>query len=454
MSENLFLEPEQPADHVSVRQKKQFDFDESMLSESDSVDSSTAPTIIIPRREPDPKLAESKKSERPLKLIYLAGCGDILTTHQHWNSGKEDQNDLRPAYSSQFFEFCRQGNHEGWAISSHPRSGVVNESGIRVEHRSQWFPKTRGWKFHLVQSVRSCRVMLDALRYRADAVIVNYGSCHLFLLGMLPLFGIQVIPSFHNILMVSNRQPNKMQRHIFQLNGRFLRRRAHAVLSISEAVDQQLLAISQSDAVRIERFSGVYESAWFGTITQPEWDQRPFRVLFMGRLEQDKGIYTLLDLARRFQASKLPVVIEICGDGGHKATLQQQIDDAKLHGRIRLHGHCTRDQLHTLLGQSHVVIVPTTADFPEGLNQTAIQGILAGRPVIVSDVCPVKSLIPGAAIEVTSSDLDGYYDAIAELSTDPDLYEKCQRATLAVRDQFFDRSRSWHASLERALQWL
>jgi glycosyltransferase involved in cell wall biosynthesis len=103
------------------------------------------------------------------------------------------------------------------------------------------------------------------------------------------------------------------------------------------------------------------------------------------------------------------------------------------------------------MGWAHAMIVPTMNDFCEGLAMTAAECVLAGRPVVVSEVVPAWEVLGGAALKAEAGSVSSFADALKRLAFEPGCYEACQRATLAVRGQFYDRSRGLGNVLGRAV---
>jgi glycosyltransferase involved in cell wall biosynthesis len=102
--------------------------------------------------------------------------------------------------------------------------------------------------------------------------------------------------------------------------------------------------------------------------------------------------------------------------------------------------------------RSHVVIVPTRSEFGEGFNQVTSEGILTGRPVITSSVCPAVEYVREAVVEVPPDDVRAYADAIVQLATDRDFYREKQGACAAAQEQFYDDQRSWGAVVRSIVQ--
>jgi glycosyltransferase involved in cell wall biosynthesis len=95
--------------------------------------------------------------------------------------------------------------------------------------------------------------------------------------------------------------------------------------------------------------------------------------------------------------------------------------------------------------------VPTTSRFVEGFNQVVAEGILAGRPVVTSSVCPAIRYVGDAVVAVPPDDVPAYAAAIRRLATDHEFYERCRAQCHLASPQFFDPARGWGAALESAL---
>ena len=124
---------------------------------------------------------------------------------------------------------------------------------------------------------------------------------------------------------------------------------------------------------------------------------------------------------------------------------------APLGDRFRFHGHCQRHVMVEMFRTCRAVVVPTTTDFVEGFNQVVAESILAGRPVVTSDVCPAIKYVGDAAVVVPPDDVSAYAQAIARLANDAGFYQHCVDACGTAREQFFDENRGWAAALEKAV---
>jgi len=145
---------------------------------------------------------------------------------------------------------------------------------------------------------------------------------------------------------------------------------------------------------------------------------------------------------------------KIVGNGGASEALARQVEDRKLGGVIDVTGRLPRKDALEAYGWAHAMVVPTTANYSEGLAMTAAEAILAGRPVVLSEVVPAGEILGDAAIEVETGSVDGFVEAFRKLALDAAWYDHCRRATVAVQEQFYQTSQGLGAVVGRAIMAL
>jgi glycosyltransferase involved in cell wall biosynthesis len=387
-----------------------------------------------------------------MRLLYAAGPGDIIGTFRHWREGRDDPGQVAMTYSGQFYDVCKGLGAEGYAIASHPRREFVRDGAFRVEHRPIPFTRAAPPLYHLGQLLSAWRMIISAIRFRADALVICDGTCHWFALRALPWLGVRVIPTMHCMFWPrSASPPGRVKRMLNRLDLPFWRSSASSVLSASSDITCQLDELTNGAHAPTIQFLPTYRPGTFESEPPPS-ERRPFRVLFAGRIEAYKGVFDLLEIARRFaQSGRTEIEFDLCGAGSAIEPLKSRVKELGLCERFRVHGHCDRPKMREMFRRSHVLIVPTTTDFAEGFNQVVVEGVLAGRPVITSSVCPALDYVRDAVLEVPPDDVDAYQNAIVTLLDDQNLYETKRRACLALQSQFYDPARGWAAALREAL---
>lgn len=393
---------------------------------------------------------------RPLRVFYASGPGDNIGTYRHWKQGQDDPGEPVVAYSGQFYDLCREYGIEAYVLSTCPRRDRVRDGSLRIEHRPYAGRDARGVLFHLAQFWYGLRLIVSVRRFRANVAIINEGV-QWFMLTPLSWAGVRLVPSLHVRLRWRGRD-HLLWRWIDRLNGRFFRLHCAAILVASRRIADDVERLSGRAGLPIVEFLPLYRRATFDSIRPADHGRRPFNVLFVGRIEPNKGVFDLLEAARMVWAELDDVHFHVCGVGSALAELRSRVNQdqspgrAPLPDRFHLYGHCNRARLAEMYAMAHVVIVPTRSDFGEGFNQVTAEGVLTGRPVITSSVCPAVEYVRDAIVEVPPDDVRAYADAILRLTRDREEYERKRRACLALREQFYDDRRSWGAAVRQVMR--
>lgn len=386
-----------------------------------------------------------------LRVLYAAGPGDVIGTYAYWKRGQDDPSQVAITFSGQFYEVCTQLDAQGYIISSNCNQKFIQDGRFILEHRPVPLAQKAGILYHIGQVWYALGLVRSALWFRANVAIISDTS-HYFVLSLLPILKIQVVPSLHCVLWQKYVSPGRVQKLLSKLNQRFFAQDCLATLAISEDVTTQVQQITNYQSRPIFPFLSLYRRSEFQQISAPDSIRSPFRVLFGGRIERNKGVFELLEIAKRFLAEgRENIVFDICGDGSALEELQRQAEQDGVSAIVNFYGHCQKEQMRERFNAAHAVIVPTTIHFVEGLNKVVVEAILTGRPVITSSVCPALSYVRSAAIEVAPNDTQSYGDAIITLYENHRMYEEKRANCLKVQEQFYDASRSWGAALQSVL---
>lgn len=146
-----------------------------------------------------------------------------------------------------------------------------------------------------------------------------------------------------------------------------------------------VLAVSDRAAENVERISGrkaqVYGNGIdLGFWTPAEWPSSQRRVIFVGRLVEEKG---WRDFLRIVAAAGPDVDAYLVGDGPDRARVHGEIDRLGLGSRVVVTGRLSADGLKELYPGS-VYVNPSTA--AEGLQTTLLEAAAAGARIASFDV--------------------------------------------------------------------
>ena len=150
----------------------------------------------------------------------------------------------------------------------------------------------------------------------------------------------------------------------------------------------------------------------------PVSERRPFRLLAVGRLAEQKGFPTLIEAMAEVAGRGVAVELTILGDGPMRRLLEQMIKRAGLADRVRLAGWRDEAGVRADLAGAHALVLPSYA---EGLPVVLMEAMAAARPVIATWVAGIPELVhPGRnGWLVPPADTSALAGAIMDAATTP-----------------------------------
>jgi glycosyltransferase involved in cell wall biosynthesis len=112
----------------------------------------------------------------------------------------------------------------------------------------------------------------------------------------------------------------------------------------------------------------------------PGGKREPNRLLFVGRLNKQKGIEVLLHALSRIPDTD--VGLDVVGDGDDRTDLEQLAQALDIAGRVQWHGAVPQPSLADFYRRAAALVVPSVN---EGLGLVAVEAQLCETPVIAFD---------------------------------------------------------------------
>jgi glycosyltransferase involved in cell wall biosynthesis len=220
------------------------------------------------------------------------------------------------------------------------------------------------------------------------------------------------------------RDPRKLPSR-YRQSGRALQalREADLTVSYSRFVDRYLATNAVARRATVPYFPTVEP--------RPSAGGERRRVVFAGRIVDEKGVHVLLRAAREVAAEFV-----ICGKGRRLAAMRKLASDLGVADRVRFRGWLSAEALARELAEASVLALPSL--WPEPFGLVGIEAHCAGRPVVASDTGGVRDWLDDgvSGVLVPPGDADALARALGQLLADPrrqDEMGAAGRATVAAR---------------------
>jgi glycosyltransferase involved in cell wall biosynthesis len=171
------------------------------------------------------------------------------------------------------------------------------------------------------------------------------------------------------------------------------------------------------------------DPAWPGTLAE-DGIAAP-RILFLGRLEREKGFHDLL-LAMAILRNRVPGVTLLCGGTGDDGEVARWIESTDTGDSVELRGWVSGAAKRRCFEQAAILVLPSHV---ENLPMVIIEAMASGLPVVATAVGGIPDVIEHGAegLLVPPGNPAALADAIAALLLDP---AQRQRMALAGRRKY------------------
>ncbi|QQM46402.1 glycosyltransferase [Streptomyces liliifuscus] len=300
-------------------------------------------------------------------------------------------------------------------------AGTIMEKGITVHrlasHRTPFHPTFRvclPW-----QVARSTARLLEVIRPDVVHIQSHFGVCR-SLATAARRRGIPVVATNHFMpenLLGYTRLPARLAGAACRFAWRDLVRVFHRARVVTAPTPRavQLLhdnglaspAQAVSCGLDLERFA------------QPtkNHDEAGTRVLFVGRLDEEKNVHELLH-ALALLPRHLDVRGEIVGKGSCRRALEDLADELGIRDRVTFHGLVSDQEVLDAYARCDIFCMPGTAELQ---SLATLEAMAAGKPVVAADAMALPHLVhPGRnGYLFPPGDVRALADRLMELLDDP-----------------------------------
>ena len=382
------------------------------------------------------------------RIFYVsAGGADLIQSHEYWKQGANNPAEVSLTFSGQIESFVEGIDAQALMISNKADGRRMEDGRFTIEH----WPKASGHGigYYLGELRNAVKMVRAAKAFRADLALLDSGAMPLFMMGLFRLAGIPVLPILHNTLWAHGFRPTgRARRMVERLDACFMRRGPVAVIAVSPEAARQVGELTGGVRYPVREIRAQFDPGYFRTIPPaPPWDAPTFNMMFIGRVNREKGVLGIPEMARIVE-TRLPGRVRwtICGRGPHLEELRTLVADGLGHV-VDVRGWTSLEDLQRIYAETHACIVPTRSLFEEGLAMTAVEAILAGRPVVTNPVVPAHEVLAPAVVLGRTNDPASHAKAVIRIAGDRALYGRLRDACADLRAPFYDRRQGLTAVL-------
>lgn len=259
-------------------------------------------------------------------------------------------------------------------------------------------------------------------KWRPDVIHAHWPFPHAYIaLGAAKLFRIPLVLNFHGAELLLIRKKKWVKPFL-----KFAIGQAQAVFANSSFTAAKIKAIRNVD-VEWSPYGTTLDGDGGHPRNAPEAHavNGKFKVLFVGRHIERKGICYLIEAAKHLSADKFE--IRIVGEGDLTEELKAQaaqLEGDKNAARIVFTGKLVAPELAREYREANVFVLPAIVDHKgdtEGLGVVLIEAMELGLPIVASDVGGIPDVVVNdeSGILVPEKDAVALADAIKRIESDP-----------------------------------
>ncbi len=158
-------------------------------------------------------------------------------------------------------------------------------------------------------------------------------------------------------------------------------------------------------------------------------------ILFIGSVVRAKGVYDIVEAAKRLSA--LPLRWHIAGDGGNFIELKRLVEgDASLKEKVYMYGWIGREQKELLFRRCRVIVLPS---YREGFPNSLLEAMSWGLVPIATDVGAIPEVVEDGrnGFLIRPGDVAGLVQVVKKLAKDRALLDRLRLAARNTVEEKF-----------------
>ncbi len=175
-------------------------------------------------------------------------------------------------------------------------------------------------------------------------------------------------------------------------------------------------------------------------------DVHPFRVGFLGRLAQSKGIDLIFRAVAQLRDRGLSSQVILCGSGSEEAPLRKLVEDLQINDLVVWRGAVTHQQAPVELSKFDVLVLPSrsTPTWKEQFGHVLIEAMSMGIPVIGSNSGEIPNVIGRSDLVFPEEDYNALADILEKLIKNPDWRQETGQYGITRVHQLYSHQKIAH----------
>jgi glycosyltransferase involved in cell wall biosynthesis len=169
-------------------------------------------------------------------------------------------------------------------------------------------------------------------------------------------------------------------------------------------------------------------------------------LLFVGRLESNKGVMELLDIFTSLAGECTRVHLRVVGDGPLRKKMTEKARRAGLGARISFAGAVSQETVRFEMRRADLLVFPTHF---ENFPLTLLEAGAVGLPFVASDIAGIRGMVNDQATLVKQGDTSAWVREIRELMGDP-----ARRSTASASGRCWASAYTWESVIDQMEQYI
>lgn len=138
----------------------------------------------------------------------------------------------------------------------------------------------------------------------------------------------------------------------------------------------------------------------------------PYELLYVGYLEQHKGVNLLPELMLHLEESDYEFELTIAGDGGMRSQLEQTVQEFDLGAAVDIRGHVPYEELPSMYARHDIFVYP--GQWEEPFGRVFLEAIGTKTPVVATNVGATDEIL-GTARKVVEPKAAALAEGVSSL---------------------------------------